>query len=149
MQDGQDKRTTMTKEFKYRPQYSLLLLGLAGLVTSFYLVPMVALGEIGFSFLTGLLGMSSVLLTIIFLILFTRQLGSGKLRISDNQIEIPGHWTKRTILNLEQLKLIGTTATWDKVIKISDGHQTHSIQGRLMNNSDLEELKTILKEKLK
>lgn len=139
----------MTKEFKYRPQYSLLLLGLAGLGTSFYLLPAIGLDEVGFSFLTGLLGLCSITLTIVFLILFARQLGSGKLRISDNQIEIPGHWTKRTILNFGQLKLIGTSDTWDKVIKISDGHRTHAIQGQLMDNDDLEELKTILEEKLK
>ena len=139
----------MTKEFKYRPQYILLLLGLAGLVTSFYLVPAIGLGEIGFSFLTGLWGLGSLVLTITFLFLFARQFGSRNLIISDNQIEIPGHWTKKTILNFEQLKLIGTADTWDKVIKISDGHRTHSIQGQLMDNSDLEELKTILKEKLK
>ena len=139
----------MTKEFKYRPQYSLLLLGLAGLVTSFFLLPAIGLDEIGLSFLTGLLGLCSLVLTTVFLVLFARQLGSGNLRISDNQIEIPGRWTKRTILNLEHLKLIGTTDSWDKVIKLSDGHRTHSIQGQLMNNGDLEELKTILKEKLK
>jgi hypothetical protein len=139
----------MTKEFKYRPQYGLLILGLAGLVASFYLLPAIGLGEIGFSFLTGLFGLSSLTLTIIFLVLFARQLGSGDLKISDNQIEIPGHWTKRTILNFDQIKLIGTSDTWDNVIKISDGHRTHSIQGQLMNNADLKELKTILREKLK
>jgi len=84
----------MTKEFKYRPQYGLLLLGLAGLVCSFYLVPAIGLGEIGFSFLTGLLGLSSLILSIILLVLFARQLGSGNLKISDSQIEIPGQWTK-------------------------------------------------------
>lgn len=139
----------MTKEFKYRPQYGLLLLGLAGLVASFYLVPAIGLGEIGFSFLAGLLGLSGLILTIIFLILFARQLGSGNLKISDSQIEIPGQWTKRIILNFDQIKLVGSTDSWDKVIKVSDGHQTHSIQGQLMDNIDLLELKTILKEKLK
>ena len=138
----------MTKEFKYRPQYLLLILGLAGLVTSFYLLPAIEFGEIGFSFLTGLLGVCSLMLAIVFFVLFARQLGSGNLKISDNQIEIPGHWTRRTVLNFKQLKIIGNSNTWDKVIKISDGHRTHLIQGQLMNNSDLEELKTILHEKL-
>ena len=139
----------MTKEFKYRPQYRLLILGLAGLVVSFYLLPLIGLGEIGFSFLAGLLGISSLTLTIVFIFLFARQLASRDLKIFDNQIEIPGHWTKRTILDFDQIKLIGPTDTWDKVIKISDGHRTHSIQGQLLDNVDLQELKTILKEKLK
>jgi hypothetical protein len=139
----------MTREFKYRPQYSLLILGLAGLVVSFYLLPSIGLGEIGFSFLTGLFGLSSLTLTIIFLVLFARQVGSRDLKISDNQIEIPGRWTKRTILNFDQIKLIRTADTWDKVITISDGHRTHSIQGQLMDNDDLKELKIILNEKLK
>jgi len=139
----------MTKEFKYRPQYGLLILGLVGLVVSFYLLPLIGLGEIGFSFLVGLLGISSLTLTIVFLFLFARQLGSRVLKLSENQIEIPGHWTKRTILNFDQIKLIGPTDTWDKVINVSDGHRTHSIQGQLLDNVDLQELTTILKEKLK
>jgi len=139
----------MTKEFKYRPQYSLLLLGLAGLFTSFYLLPAIGLGEIGFSFLVGFYGLTTLTLTISLLFLFARQLGSGDLKITDNHIEIPGHWTKRTTLNFDQIKLLGTTDSWDKVIKLSDGQRTHFIQGQLMDNVDLQEVTIILEGKLK
>ncbi|MBS1508847.1 MAG: hypothetical protein JSS79_19575 [Bacteroidetes bacterium] len=139
----------MSKKFKYRPQYALLILGLAGIVASFYLLPLFGLGEIGFSFLLSVFGVGTLMLTIVFLVLFARQLGLGYLKISDHQIEIPGYWSRRTILNLNEIKLIGATNTWDKVIKLSDGRQTYSIHGQLMRNVDLQELKLVLEEKLK
>lgn len=139
----------MTREFQYRPQYYLLLLGLGGLIAAFKFLPAIRYGEIGFAFLVGLFGLTSLTLAVVFLVLFTRHLGSGNLIITDNQIQIPGHWTKRTILNFDQIKIIGTIDSWDKVIKVSDGYQTHSIQGQLLDKIDLEELKTILKDKLK
>jgi len=139
----------MTRKFKYRPQYSLLLFGIAGLLSSFYLVPAIGYGEIGFSFLTGLFALSILILTIIFFVLFARQPGLGDLKISESQIEIPVLWMKRITLNFDQIKLVGTTDSWDKVIKVSDGNQIHFIQGNLLDNVDLFELKTILKEKLK
>jgi hypothetical protein len=139
----------MTREFKYRPQYTLLLFGLVGLVTSFYVLPAIGAGEFSFALWTGLLGLSSLILTTIFLILFARQLGSGDLKITDSKIEIPGHWTKRAILNFNQITLIGTIDTWDKVIKISDGQRTYSIDGKSMSHVDLQELKTILKDRIR
>jgi len=121
-----------------------LLLGIAGMIASFYLLSGIGLDEIGFNFLTALFGIGSLLLTLIFLILFARQLGSGAVRITAVTIEIPGHWTKRSILNIAQIELIGTMDSWDKVIKVSDGQRILSIDGKLLSDADLIELKTIL-----
>lgn len=137
------------REFQYRPQYVLLLLGLGGLIAAFKFLPAKRYDEVGFGFLMGIFGLTSFALALVFLVLFARHLGARKLIITDNEIQIPGHWTKKTIVNFEQIKIIGTMDSWDKVIKISDGHRTHAIHGQLMNKVDLEELKTILKEKLK
>lgn len=71
------------------------------------------------------------------------------LRRSDNKIEIPGHWTKRSILNFDQISLAGTMDSWDKMIKISDGQRIYSIDGKQLRYDDLEELKIILRDKLK
>ena len=139
----------MTREFQYRPQYFLLLLGLAGLIAAFKLLQVSGYGEVGFAFFTGFFGLASLTLSIAFLILFGRHLGSGGLIIKDKTIEIPGQWRKRVIMDFDQIKVIGTTESWDKVIRLTDGHQTYVIYGQLMNNSDFQELRDILKHRLK
>jgi hypothetical protein len=139
----------MTREFQYRPQYVLLLFGIAGVIAALKLLQASGYGEVGFAFYAGFFGLTSLTLSIAFLIIFGRHLGSGRLIIKDKTIEIPGHWRKRVTMDFNKIKIVGTTESWDKVIKVTDGHQTHVIYGQLMSDSDFLELRDILKRRLK
>ncbi|MBX2961736.1 MAG: hypothetical protein KF687_04435 [Cyclobacteriaceae bacterium] len=138
----------MTKKFKYRPSYVLLLLGIGGIIASTKLFKVVGMDEVGFSFLVAVFGLGSLALGITFLIQFVSHFGSEDLKITEDHIEIPGSWKKKTILNFKDIRNIDSLDSWDRVIRISSKVGIYSIDGKLMKRNDFNEVKEILMSKI-
>jgi hypothetical protein len=139
----------MKKNYRYRPSYFYLLIGLGALYVSYIFFKAFGYGEIGFTILIGFFGLTCFALGLAFTILFVNKFSSGDLKVTDDFVEIPGRWGKRKRILFDDIRTVNEINSYDSVIEISSKSGLHLIEKKWMDKKDFQELKDILKEKLK
>ncbi|NBW36329.1 MAG: hypothetical protein EBR30_15185 [Cytophagia bacterium] len=139
----------MKKKYKYRPPIFYLFLGLGGLYTSYIFFRGFGVGEIGISIIIGFFGLACLGLGLGFTILFINKISTGDLLLTDDYLEIPGRWKKRQKVRLSDIRKVNEIDTYDSVLEISSNRGLHLIERKWMSRKDFQELRDILKEKLK
>lgn len=84
----------MTEEYKYRPPFKYLVVGLSGITVSTIFGLSIGKGEIWFLIIMILFCIMTLALGIGFLTIFIRKFSIGNLVIGNDFIEIPGRWKK-------------------------------------------------------
>jgi hypothetical protein len=137
----------MTEEFKYRPPFKYLFVGLGGLVlSSIFGLAVIKGDEIWFSIIVGLFSLMGLGMGIGFLTIFFRKLNVGKLKIGTDFVEIPGRWKDRTKLNFSDITEIGEFDTYDNVIEIESRQGIHLIERNWMKQKEFDIVKKRLQE---
>ncbi|QHI39185.1 hypothetical protein IMCC3317_45900 [Kordia antarctica] len=135
----------MINEFRYRPPFKYLFLGIGGiLAASIFGGVTLEKGEIWFRIITFIFFVLNLALGIGFLALFINKFNVGKLKIGDDFIEISGRWKNRTKLNFTEIKSIGEIDTYDQVIEIKSENGFNLIEKQWMKSKEFD----IVREKL-
>jgi hypothetical protein len=103
------------------------------------------LGEFGknvFQVLVGFVGMTFLVLGIIFIKKLIDNFSFSDLELGDDFISIPGRWNKTATVSFTDIEKI--ESSFDKVIRISSKSGLYAINGSRMDVKDFQELKDIL-----
>jgi len=138
----------MTKQYKYRPPFFYLIIGLGGLYSSYIFSRAFGHGEIGITVIIGFFGLACLALGLGFTIIFINKFNSGDIIVNDDSIEIPGRWKKRKTVRFVDIKAVNEIETYDSVIEISSKRGFFLIERKWMRKKDFQELKGILQTKL-
>jgi hypothetical protein len=137
----------LINEFKYRPPFKYLFVGIGGiLMATFFGGVTLEKGEIWFRIITLIFFLMALALGIGFLALFINKFSVGKLKIGEDFIEIPGRWKKRTKLNFTEIKNIGEIDTYDQVIEIESEKDFHLIEKQWMKSKEFDKVRKKLIE---
>ena len=137
----------MINEFKYRPPFKYLFVGIGGiLMATIFGGVTLEKGEIWFRIIMFIFFLMTSALGIGFLALFINKFSIGKLKIGEDFIEIPGRWKKRTKLNFSEIKNIGEIHTYDQVIEIESEKDFHLIEKQWMKSKEFDKVRKKLIE---
>lgn len=137
----------MTEEYKYRPPFKYLFLGLGGFVMfTIFGLGMIKGDEIWFSIIVGIFCLMSLALGIAFLTIFLRKLNVGHLKLGNDFIEVPGRWKERIKVNFNDILDIGEIDTYDNLIEIKSKDGIHLIERNWMKQNEFDNVKKRLLE---
>ena len=137
----------MTEEYKYRPPFKYLFVGLGGLVMSaIFGLAIIKGDEIWFSIVVGIFFLMSLAMGIGFLTIFFRKLNVGNIKLGIDFIELPGRWKERIKVNFKDIIDIGEIDTYDNVIEIESKNGIHLIERNWMKQKEFDKVKKRLQE---
>lgn len=137
----------MIEEYKYRPPFKYLFVGLIELVVStFFGVVMFKGEEIWFSIIVGFFCLINLATGLSFLTIFFRKYNVGNLKIGNDFIEIPGRWKAKTRVNFNDILNIVEFDTYDNVIEIKSKYKVHLIERNWMKKKEFYKVKKRLQE---
>ena len=126
----------LIKEFRYRPPYKYLFVGLSSLIAASIFGFAVGGDKLWFSIVVGIFYLMMLAMGVAFLAIFFNKLSVGKLKIGEDFIEIPGRWKKRTKLNFADIENIGEVNTYDHVIEINSKKGFYLIEKQWMKSRE-------------
>jgi hypothetical protein len=136
----------MIEEYKYRPPFKYLFVGLGTLPAAFLMgmASILSTDSIWFCIVTGLFSLLFLLVGIGFLTIFIRKFNVGNLKIGTDFIVIPGRLKDPIRLNFDQIQEIGEFDTYDNVIEIISDEGVHLIERNWMKQKEFDAVKSIL-----
>ena len=135
----------MTKTYRYQPPLFYIFAAPSAVYASYIFLKSIRLEDFGknlFQISTGFIGLTLLILGLMFLKTFVYNLSFSSLKLGRDFIQIPVRWKKTNVVSFADIEKIEVNN--NKTIAISTRHGLHTVDSGRMANRDFQELREIL-----